>query len=75
LTDIFDLQAECGANIFATSRFNIPEIMKHFNNGTSLEIRAHDEDVAKYLDMHILHSESMLLKDNRDEIKSKIQRQ
>jgi Cdc6-like AAA superfamily ATPase len=42
LTEIFGLQAECGANIFATSRFNIPEIMTQFNNGTSLEIRAHD---------------------------------
>jgi hypothetical protein len=72
LTEIFDIQAEYGAHIFATSRFNILKIMTHFNNGTSLEIRARDEDVAKYLDEHISQSESVLLKANREEIRSRI---
>jgi Cdc6-like AAA superfamily ATPase len=72
LTEIFSVQAECGINIFATSRFNIPEVMTHFNNGPSIEIRARDEDVERYLDVHISQSGSVLLKANRDQIRSKI---
>jgi hypothetical protein len=47
LTDIFAIQAKCGASIFATSRA-IPEIITKFNDSTSIEIRARDEDVRKY---------------------------
>jgi hypothetical protein len=72
LTEIFSVQAECGINIFATSRFNIPEVMTHFSNGPSIEIRAHDEDVERYLDVHISQSGSVLLKGNRDEIRRRI---
>jgi hypothetical protein len=71
LTEIFALQARCGANIFTTSRF-IPEIMAKFNDCTSIEIRAHDEDVRKYLETHILQSESKVLKDYREEVKTKL---
>jgi hypothetical protein len=72
LAGIFGIQAECGINIFATSRFNIPEIMAHFNHDMSIEIRARNEDVAKYLDEHISQSGSVLLKANQHEIRSRI---
>jgi NACHT domain len=49
LTEIFDLQAKCGANLIATSRF-IPEITNIFKGSMSLEIRASEEDVQRYLD-------------------------
>jgi Cdc6-like AAA superfamily ATPase len=49
LSEIFNIQAKTGLNIFATSRF-IPEIMKEFEGSISLEIRASDEDVQRYLD-------------------------
>ena len=49
LSEIFKLQDETGANLFATSR-HIPEILKEFKGSVSLEIRANDEDVRKYLD-------------------------
>jgi len=71
LTEIFAFQAKCGANIFATSR-SIPEIITKFNDSTSIEIRARDEDVRKYLDSHISQSESTILKAHREEIKTKI---
>src|SRR4029077_5642236 len=71
MPEIFNLQAKCGANIFATSRF-IPEITEKFNRKTWLEIRASDDDVRKYLDGRILQSERKLLKANCEEIKTAI---
>jgi Cdc6-like AAA superfamily ATPase len=52
LSGLFSLQGVCGVNIFATSRF-MPEVEKHFKECTSLEIRATEEDVQRYLDRHI----------------------
>jgi Cdc6-like AAA superfamily ATPase len=52
LSEIFNLQTKTGANLFATSRF-IPEIMKCFEGSVSLEIRASDYDVQRYLDGHM----------------------
>ncbi|KAJ5745670.1 ankyrin repeat protein [Penicillium odoratum] len=52
ISEIFTLQANCGANIFATSRF-IPEITARFSQGTILEICASNEDVKRYLKGHI----------------------
>lgn len=49
LSEIFNLQAKAGANLFATSRF-IPEIMKEFEGSTILEIRASEDDLQRYLD-------------------------
>jgi hypothetical protein len=46
---LFALQSESKVNIFATSRF-IPEIVKEFASAPSLEIRASDADIEKYLD-------------------------
>jgi hypothetical protein len=52
LSEIFNLQTKTGANLFATSRF-IPEIMKKFEGCVSLEIRASDYDVQRYLEGHM----------------------
>ena len=55
LSEIFNLQVKTGASIFATSRF-IPEIMRDFEGSTtSIEIRASDDDVRKYLDGKMSH--------------------
>jgi hypothetical protein len=48
LAEVFNL----GVNIFATSRF-IPQITELFEDSISLEIRATDEDVRRYLDNHM----------------------
>lgn len=51
LSEIFNLQAKFGANIFATSRpSSPPEITGYFKTGAWLEIRASDEDLGSYLD-------------------------
>ncbi|KAE9374873.1 hypothetical protein N431DRAFT_288115, partial [Stipitochalara longipes BDJ] len=49
LSEIFNLQAKCGANFFVTSRF-IPEIEDQFKTSAWLEIRASDDDLRRYLD-------------------------
>jgi Cdc6-like AAA superfamily ATPase len=71
LSEIFNLQIKSGASIFATSRF-IPDIMKKFQGSISVEIRASEEDVQRYLDGCILESESVVLKSCQEEIKTKI---
>jgi hypothetical protein len=71
LTEIFALQVKCGVNVFATSRF-IPEVVAKFNECTSIEIRARDEDVRKYLETQILQSESKVLKDYCEEVQTRI---
>jgi hypothetical protein len=52
LTAIFNLQAKCGAHLFATSR-SIPEITEAFKNSTLLEIQATKDDVEKYVEGHM----------------------
>ncbi|KAI9768652.1 MAG: hypothetical protein M1839_003987 [Geoglossum umbratile] len=52
VSEIFKLQVRTGANILATSRF-IREVEKEFEGSESLEIRADDGDVQKYLDRRI----------------------
>ncbi|KAF2183470.1 ankyrin [Zopfia rhizophila CBS 207.26] len=52
VSEIFTLQAKCGVNLFATSRF-IPEIVDLFNDSVLLEIRASSHDVERYLDGHM----------------------
>jgi F0F1-type ATP synthase delta subunit len=73
LSNIFDLQAETGANLFATSRF-IPEITKRFHESMRLEIRASNQDVQRYLDSHISQLPGCVLRssDLQDEIKANI---
>jgi Cdc6-like AAA superfamily ATPase len=71
LAEIFDLQAKCGVNIFATSRF-IPQITERFKCSMTLEIRAYDEDVREYLKDRILQSESAILVPVSEDIQSSI---
>ncbi|KAI0157927.1 ankyrin repeat-containing domain protein [Hypoxylon sp. FL1284] len=49
LAEIFALQASSSVNIFATSR-HIPDISKRFAGTMSLEIRARETDVERYLE-------------------------
>lgn len=49
LSTLFNLQASCNANIFATSR-HISSIEQEFEGSSKLEIRANEEDVRRYLD-------------------------
>ena len=73
MSEIFNLQAKCGAKLFATSRF-IPEISENFEGSIQLEIRASEEDVQTYLDHRILPRRAFLKKNLKlqEEIKSKI---
>jgi len=71
LSEIFSLQIKSGASIFATSRF-IPDIIEKFRGSTSVEIRATEEDVQRYLDGRISESESVVLKSCREDIKTEI---
>lgn len=69
LSKIFNLQAKTAVSLFATSRF-IPEIEKEFERGLSLEIRASDEDVQRYLDSHMFQLPSFV--SNNLDLKEKI---
>ncbi|KAH8780369.1 hypothetical protein BGZ57DRAFT_760450, partial [Hyaloscypha finlandica] len=71
LSELFSLQTQHELNIFATSR-PIPQIIGQLNGSVPLEIRAHNEDVRKYLDGRISQSESNLLKTYREKIKTEI---
>lgn len=71
LTEIFNLQARTGANLFVTSRF-IPEVTPKFEDSIIHEIRAHHDDVRKYLDGRIAQSGQKLLEVHSEEIKNKI---
>jgi len=73
LSEIFNIQAKTGANIFATLRF-IPGIMKEFEGCISLEIRASNEDVRRYLDGHVSQLPSFVVRNPglQEEIKSEI---
>ncbi|KAM0433480.1 hypothetical protein ACHAPT_004360 [Fusarium lateritium] len=48
LSGLFDLQQKLGVNIFATAR-PLGHIKSRFENSISIEIRAHHEDVRKYV--------------------------
>ncbi|KAF4843016.1 Vegetative incompatibility protein HET-E-1 [Colletotrichum siamense] len=52
LKTVLGLSKSASVNIFATSR-HIPEIESHFEDAPSVEIRATDEDVTKFLDGHM----------------------
>jgi hypothetical protein len=72
LSEIFALQAECGVNIFATSR-PIPEIVNEFRSCESVEIRASSEDIGRYLEsrmgqLRITASNPTLQSEIRDRI-------
>ncbi|KAG7424985.1 putative ankyrin repeat protein [Fusarium oxysporum f. sp. raphani] len=73
LAEVFKLQARSGANIFATSRF-IPDITEMFQNSISLEIRATEEDVRRYLQNHMLRLPAFVRRspELQEEVKSSI---
>jgi NACHT domain len=73
LSEILNLQAKTGALFFATSRF-IPEIKKEFEGSISIEIRASDDDVQRYLYGHMSQLPSCVSRssDLQEEIKTKI---
>ncbi|PGH17821.1 hypothetical protein AJ79_00962, partial [Helicocarpus griseus UAMH5409] len=73
LQEIFNLQRNTNANIFATSRF-IQEIKEEFNGSLRLEIRAKDTDVQIYLHKKLQNCSSLISEDNslQEEIKAKI---
>lgn len=52
LSAIFNLQENCQANLFLTSR-PIPDITEKFKESLTLEIRAANEDVDRYLKGHM----------------------
>jgi Cdc6-like AAA superfamily ATPase len=73
LSEIFNLHAKSRANLFMTSR-SIPEVTKKFEGCISLEIRANEHDVRRYIDSHILHLPSFVghNPDLQEEIKTEI---
>ena len=62
LSVIFNLQAKTGANLFATSRIN-GDITKLFEGALSLQIRATNKDIERYLDEQMRLLESDILDD------------
>jgi Cdc6-like AAA superfamily ATPase len=52
LSEIFALQAKCEASLFVTSR-DIPEITAEFTQSMTVEVRATDEDVKRYIEGRI----------------------
>ncbi|KAI9772157.1 MAG: hypothetical protein M1839_002528, partial [Geoglossum umbratile] len=73
LLEIFNVQARTRVSFFATSR-HIPEIEREFEGSISLEIRASDADVQRYLDSHMLDLPSFVVhsRDLQEKIKSEI---
>ncbi|KAI9694151.1 MAG: hypothetical protein M1822_003422 [Bathelium mastoideum] len=63
-------ECRCAINLFTTSRW-IPEIIEEIKQDLSLEIRAHEQDVRKYIDGRISHLPSFVRKnlDLQQEIK------
>lgn len=73
LSEIFALQAKFGASIFATSRF-FPEITTKFSQSISVEIRASNADVQRYLEGHMEQLPSFVERNPQlqEEIKTEI---
>ncbi|KAL7804902.1 ankyrin repeat-containing domain protein [Trichoderma aethiopicum] len=73
LDKIFKLQARGGTSIFMTARF-IPDIVNIFSESVTLEIRAHDEDVRRFLTHQMTRLPPFVLKDTalQREIKTAI---
>jgi hypothetical protein len=73
LSEIFNLQAKTRTSFFATSRF-ILEIMKEFKGSITLEIRASDDDVQRYLSGNLSRLRPFVLKNFalQEEIKNEI---
>jgi hypothetical protein len=73
LSKIFDLQAKTAVSLFATSRF-ILDIINRFEGSVSVEIRAYDEDIQRYLNGQISRLPSFVSRNHclQEEIKTEI---
>lgn len=71
LSEIFKLQVALGVNIMATSRF-ILSVEEEFESSQSLEIRASNHDIERYLDGRMALWSRTLSADLQTEIKSVI---
>jgi hypothetical protein len=73
LSNIFNLQAQTGVKLFATSR-PIPDIERLFTGCLSCEILATDEDVRRYLDNHMFRLPRFVAQsvELQEEVKSEI---
>ncbi|KFY41877.1 hypothetical protein V494_02746 [Pseudogymnoascus sp. VKM F-4513 (FW-928)] len=73
ISRIFDFQEKSGSNLFMTSR-HLPEITELFRGHVSLEIRALESDVRKYVDSYMLNLPSFVGRslDLQEEIKTRI---
>ena len=73
LSGLFNLQAKCGVNLFATSR-PILSIEKEFEGNIILEIRASEEDVRRYLEGHMFRLPGFVVRslELQEEIKTNI---
>ena len=73
LSRIFNFQKESGSNLFMTSR-HLPEITEIFHGHVSLEIRALESDVRRYVDGHLSNLPSFVRRspDLQEEVKTGI---
>lgn len=72
LSTIFELQSQYHINLLATSR-SIPDITAKFSNSPSVEIRASDGDIEKYLRGHMFGLTPYVTNDDlREEVISTI---
>ncbi|KAK7415745.1 hypothetical protein QQX98_005658 [Neonectria punicea] len=78
LLEIINLQSKSesksGVSIFATSR-DLPEIAAYFEDTITLDIRAHDDDMRRYLDGKVSEMTSFAVRRNaalQEEIKKEI---
>ncbi|KAI9832809.1 MAG: hypothetical protein M1819_004029 [Sarea resinae] len=73
LSELTRLQAQYEVNLFATSRL-IPEIQENFKGCMSLEIRASEGDVRRYLNDHMFHLPGFVIRNRelQEEIQSEI---
>ncbi|VUC28740.1 unnamed protein product [Clonostachys rosea] len=71
MSELLELQTKTGCNVYATSRF-IPEIVNRFKGATHIEIRAHNEDIRKYLQRQITDYDLEILQKNSDTIQEKL---
>ena len=52
LSELFHLHAKCGVNLFVNSRFNC-DIIERFDRTVSLDVRACDGDMLRYIEGQI----------------------
>jgi Cdc6-like AAA superfamily ATPase len=74
LAELLNLRVKTGVNIFATSR-HIPQIVQEFTGTfTTLEIRASDNDVRRYLNGHMMRLPSFVMRsvDLQEEVEAEI---